>query len=744
MSEILTDKEIEFLDGFKEKKKLTNWKNEPSIQKLKEDLMNATQYHSSQVSKIDKWLDNLNIEGEAKIKCAKGRSSVQPKIIRRQAEWRYAALSEPFLSTSDLFDISPQSWEDRKAAEQNALVLNNQFQTKIDKVKFIDEFIRAAVCEGTAILRVGWEFKEKEVEVEHYKFAYEPLPEEGIQAVQAQIEELLRMRVQEPDSFRQAPPEQIEMLRLIEEEGQFAIPVVIGTEKRKETKTVVNRPTIQVCDYHSVIIDPTCEGDIGKANFIINTFQSSLAELKESNLYQNLEDLYKQDVNLLGLDDSSISSGINDTFFKDRARKKLTVYEYWGYWDIDGNGFVKPIVATWVGDTIIRMEENPFPDGELPFVIVPYLPVKNSLYGEPDGELLTDHQRIVGAVTRGVIDLLGKSANSQTAIPKGLLDSVNHKRFLNGQDYLYNPTNVHPANAIYQHQYPEIPQSALTVIQMMNMEAEALTGVKSFSTGGGITGAGLGDVAAGVRGALDAASKREMGILRRLSNGIIQVGRKIIAMNSEFLEEEEIVRVTNTEFVPIRRDDLAGNFDLKLTISTAEADNNKAQELSFMLQTMGNNLDPSMSKIILSEIAKLRQMPDLAKRIEEFEPQPSEQELQLQQLQMEKLQAEIDLLRAQAKETSTKGDVNTAKVGVEEARANVLQGDADNKTLDFVEKQQGLDVEKDVQKQIALQDNQADHDLIKQMLSDAARMAGEPGVDIPGLFPSTRDSLGGL
>lgn len=722
-------------------KKLTNWKNEPSLKKLKADLENASASHSKQVNKINTWLDYLNIEGEAKIKCAKGKSSVQPKIIRRQAEWRYAALSEPFLATPNLFDVTPVSWEDRNAARQNALVLNNQFQTKIDRVKFIDDFVRAAVCEGTAILRVGWEFKEKQVEKEVFKFEYQPLPPEAMEQVQGQVQELMRMRSEEPDSFSQAPPEMIEMLRMLEEEQQLVIPIVVGKTAKKELKTVVNKPTIQVCDYRSIIVDPTCEGDISKANFIIHTFPSSLSELKESNLYKNLDDLKTQDTNYLAMEDSYMVYGNNDSFFKDTPRKKLTVYEYWGYWDITGNGIVEPIVVTWVGNTIIRMEKNPFPDGELPFVIVPYLPVKNSLYGEPDGELLVDHQKIVGAVTRGIIDLLGKSANSQTGLPKGLLDSVNQRKFLNGQDYLYNPTNMNPQTAIFQHKYPEIPQSALTIIQMMNMEAEALTGVKSFSTGGGITGAGLGDVAAGVRGALDAASKREMGILRRMSNGIIQVGRKIIAMNAEFLEEEEVVRVTNDTFVPIRRDDLAGNFDLKLTISTAESDNSKAQELSFMLQTIGNNMNPDMTKIILGEIARLKQMPDLAKQIENFQPEPSPEEQEIQRLQIEKLQAEVDLLKAQAKEAATKGDVNTAKVDVEAARANFLQGEADNKTLDFVEREQGIDVQRDIQKQMALQDNQADIDIAKQAFADASRMAQESGINIPGIFPSNQELL---
>ncbi|MDR8444735.1 chromosome partitioning protein ParB, partial [Acinetobacter baumannii] len=84
-------------------------------------------------------------------------------------------------------------------------------------------------------------------------------------------------------------------------------------------------------------------------------------------------------------------------------------------------------------------------------------------------------------------------------------------------------------------------------------------------------------------------SKREMSILRRISAGVVRLGRKIISMNAEFLDEEQVIRITDEEFVAIKRDDLAGNFDLKLTISTAEGDEAKAQQIAFMMQTIGNN-----------------------------------------------------------------------------------------------------------------------------------------------------------
>ena len=190
-----------------------------------------------------------------------------------------------------------------------------------------------------------------------------------------------------------------------------------------------------------------------------------------------------------------------------------------------------------------------------------------------------------------------------------------------------------------------------------------------------------------------------MGILRRLASGMTQVGKKIISMNSEFLEEEEIIRITNESFVPVRKDDLQGNFDLKLSISTAEVDNAKAQELAFMLQTMGNSIDPSLSKLILVEIARLRKMPDLAHDIENFEPQPDPFQEQMKELEMQKIQAEIGLLQAEAAEKGGRSMLNEAKVPVEAARQAKLQSEADNASLNFMEQQDGTKHSRDMEKE---------------------------------------------
>ena len=353
---------------------------------------------------------------------------------------------------------------------------------------------------------------------------------------------------------------------------------------------------------------------------------------------------------------------------------------------------------------------------------------------EPDGELLEDNQKIIGAVTRGMIDLLGRSANSQQGFAKGMLDPLNRRRYDNGQDYEFNP-NQNPAHNLIEHKYPEIPQSAILMLNLQQSDAEGMTGVKAF--GNGLGSDAYGKVATGIRGVLDAASKREMAILRRLAKGMVEIAQKIMSMNAEFLSEKEVVRVTNKEYVTVKREDLKGNFDLETDISTAEVDNQQSQDLAFMLQTMGPNMEPQMSYYVMSEIARLKRMPVLAERLRTFEPKPDplterlkEAEVKAKELEAAKLQSEIDLNAAKIQQ-----------IGVE-ARQGMLDGieqETGTKHAREMDKQAGqargnqdLQITKALTEKIKDGDKRGDIEagIGFNQLSDMLRGAGNSGTSI--------------
>ncbi len=702
--------------------KLTDWSNEPSVRQLKEDLETAKQAHDSQMVRIQRWNDLTAVKGTAKPPKVKGRSSVQPKLIRRQAEWRYSALTEPFLSSKKLFSVKPVTFEDGDAARQNELVLNWQFRTKLNRVKFIDDFIRSVVDEGTGIVQVGWVRDTTMIQQEVPVFShYEMQSEEQLQSFQQALE----LRDTDPRMYdEQVDPAIKAAVDYYDESQQPTVAIQTGTEKVPVEKVLINKPTVEVLNPQNFYIDPSCNGDVEKALFAVVSFETNKAELsKNKKRYKNL-DLVNWEANT-PITNPDHESRTPDTFqFRDQLRKRVVAYEYWGFYDIRGDGRLVPIVCTWIGDVIIRMEENPFPDQKLPFVLVPYLPVKRELYGEPDAELLEDNQKILGAVFRGMIDLLGRSANGQQGFAKGMLDPLNRRRYENGQDYEFNP-NLTPQAGLIEHKYPEFPHSALQMAGLQNQEAEALTGVKAFSSG--LSGESYGDVAAGIRGALDAASKREMAILRRIAKGMIEIGQKIVSMNAVFLSKEEVIRVTNSEFVTVKREDLQGNFDLDTDISTAEVDNQKAQDLAFMLQTIGNNMDMSITLMILAEIAELKRMPELAEKLRRFKPQVTPEQQQMQALQLEEMKLKVEELRS--------------KVELNRAKAAEALASKDQKNLDYLEQETGTKHARDMQKQGAQARGNQDLQVTKALTTPTKEGEKRPDVEAAIGFNEISDRL---
>ncbi len=673
---------------------VVSWTKPPTLMDMKKDLEDARQFQQVEVGKIKNWLDHYHMTGNAKPKTKEGFSKIAPKLVRKHAEWRYSALSEPFLSTDNIFTAEPVTYEDIKASEQNMLLLNHQFNKKINKNAFIDEYVRAAVDEGTVITKTSWKYKDKQVIDKLPELTYIENP-----SFAQVISEALEVQATNPAQYEQEIPYDIKQAVIKSQE--FGVPVEAvrtgNTVEVPRTVIIANHPELEICNAENFYIDPTCNGDIDKANFATHSFESNKATLQlQPNRYFNLNNINSDSNSVLGEPDHAVSGGSADFNFKDEARKKFVVYEYWAFIDVEGDGVLVPIVAAWVGNTIVRMELNPFPDEKLPFDITQYMPVRKSVYGEPDGELLMDNQAVIGAVTRGMIDVMARGANGQVGTANGWLDAVNKKKFKEGSDYEYNPT-MNPLEGIYMHKYDDIPSSAQYMMELQNNEAQSMTGIVAFGSGG-LSGNALGDTATGVRGTLDAASKRELGILRRLAAGIVRIGIKITSMNGEFVSEVETIRVTNTQFVPVRKDELRGDFDIKLSVSTAEEDNAKAEEISFQLQTMGPNLDFNITKQLMAKQFALRKMPDLAKQILDYEPEPDPLEVAIKEAELEKLKAHTAYFLSQTNEKDAEALLDQTKVGTEIAKAANLEADTDLKSLEFVETEQGVTHERNIEK----------------------------------------------
>ena len=158
------------------------------------------------------------VRGIAAASVRHNRSSVQPRLIRKQVEWRVPSLIEPFLSTEDIYNVNPVTAEDKASALQNGLVLNNQFNTKLGKVKFITEYVRTVCMEGTVIVKTGWNYDTEVQEIEKTNFIYRVAQNE--QEAQM-VQELVDWANQDPIMFRQEVEEEVAVTVQMTQEQQL-------------------------------------------------------------------------------------------------------------------------------------------------------------------------------------------------------------------------------------------------------------------------------------------------------------------------------------------------------------------------------------------------------------------------------------------------------------------------------------------------------------------------------------------
>lgn len=699
-----------------EKVKVKINKNE-ILKNLKADFEASKRLKSRNDSKINTWRREYN--GELYGNEKKNRSKFVYRLIKKQSEWQHAGLVDPFVSTPDIIRAKPVTWEDKEVSPKIEILLNTQFCRQFDRFNFMNKAIKVLDQEGTVVIRTGWEYKEKVIKEQI--FEEQPNPEfvmlqEQAMAIQSNLEQIapmverakndLAMLEQQGLSVDQAvasgviDPQVVagtqqmmaeaanleQQLQAIQEQLQ-SIPQTIEVPRIIERlKPVCNRPTAMVCRNEDIFIDPTCQDNMDNCQFVIYRYETDMTTLKRAGVYKNLDKVSHTLRDSEYVSKTRDDEGYDSSFeFSDIARKKVVVHEYWGNYDIDGDGEAEAIVCTWVNDVIIQLRDNPFPDKQPPFIVVPFNSIPFSLYGESNAELLSDTQKIQTAIIRGLIDNMAMSNNGQKGVRNGALDEYNRVKFLNGENFEFNGT----PNDFYDGHFNEFPSSTFNMLQMLNAEAESITGVKNFYQG--MHSNSLGSTATATTAIMDSAAARRLNIVRNIAENMIKpILRKWLAYDAEFLDEETQYRITNEEFIWLKRDDLGARIDIDLAISTSEDNKATASELSFLLQTIGPSEDPNLRKMIIADICDLYKKPELAKSIREYQPQPDPLAQRLQELQIQMLEAQIENERAKGGRAEIDSRLKEAKTKTELAKAANIESNTDSTDLDYLQKFYGV------------------------------------------------------
>lgn len=699
---------------YRKHKKLTNWKNEPDVKKFQDAYKESDTVQSLLKERIDEWEQIRDGGPELDPEKFKGRSKYRSKIVRQQAEYKYSNLSDPILSDSDMFKAIPRSGNDPQKARKNSLLLNYQWQAQVKRVSFVDDFVRTLVNEGRSIVKTGWDYEASFEEVETEEPIYAS-PDEAIEILEKGIEN------------QEITPDEADAVL---NSGQL---LVIGSKKvkRKIEKVLKNQPKYTVCNNRTTRIDPNCNGYMDDASFVIDEYPITWAELKkkehrietlidfdengievkvkkEYGIYKNLNVIEHVDDNEYIADENDDESKQNYKT-QDKFKRVYRAKDYWGYCDINNDGIVVPIVATWIGETLVRLERNPFPHQKLPFSLCRYMPKVNEAWGETDAEITKDDQDIISKNMRFALDTNAKTIAGREIISDNLfLTPMDKRNYENGKTAYARP-GVDPRSAIYKETAEGIGRAPMDMISIATSNAKEMTGHLSFGASQNLGSASMD------RAALSASAKRDLSILRRIGECFADIGQKTLAMNQAFIPEEVQVRITDEYYEPVSPDDITGEYDLTVELSTPEEKLEKAEKLNMMLQTNAASMEPDESRMVRAEIARLWGLKELEyfqrtyEKEEKIDPKAQQlQEIQIQNalLEQSKLKKEIEEMDSRIHERISRTlenevDVENKKAQTRErnAKADLIEAQRDEVDQRFLDREDGKDLNREIVKE---------------------------------------------
>ena len=554
------------------------------------------------------------------------KSQIVMREIAKQIEFQKQALMEPFTSPSHPIRI--KSGKDANRSRIMQKYLTAEFTGEFDRQEFMDTLTDVMLREGTAWIRTGWKYTEEK------KINVKP---------NVTMEELLQEEV-EPEDIKQ------------NKDGTFRV-------KYESIDVIENCPTLEVCRNEHIFPDPSAR-TMDECRFIIYKKYVTISELRQAGIYdeEKIEELEGK-LNAESREDTGLGSvrdadqrdyGYDSTYQpKDTNRQKISIIEYWGYYDLDGTKIAKPIVATWAEKekTDLYIGENPYPSKNIPFNRCVYSARPFSLWGNALAYFVGDNQKVTSGIMRGILDNMSLANNGQKFVQRGALDYVNFKRLRNGEKHII----VNKPDSIADGSYNNLPPSLFTTMETVKQDTRELTG----NTGGGSQSPALKSVDEDNPQQMTMAQQRIAGTVRNLSNVIGKALKEWLTMAEVFLTNEQIYSLfSEKDAQDVLSFEEAKFTQISVKVGTEATRMARIHQINMLMQqskVLGEQTPPDTVTELTAEMFELLDKYDQAENIRAYEPPPNPMaemmqklEIEKAQLENEKLKAEIDNLRAGA------------------------------------------------------------------------------------------------
>jgi len=557
-----------------------------------------------------------------------GRSKYISKDAKKAIHWYAPNAMKPFMSTDDMVEAIPRTVDDIARAKAQATLLNFQFNNDFPRYDFLYQSIFIMAQEGTVVSRTGWDLEEESEDVPFSNISeeqYNQMIMEGAEIIGEVTQDTATAQIPSPaDPLMQYGGEQVE------------VPAYSGTVRI--TTTIKSRPTAAIRKNENFFIESTASS-IDEAEFCGEFFDETMSDLKKQDkainpngIYKNVDHIQsgetKHSTSPLGADREAElrDRGMNpDTESEDPSRKKVRVYEYYGNIDIDGDGIAEPIVCVYSGNTILRLEANPFPDKKPPYIGCPYSAKPFSFWGDAMGAFVEDTQNVKSAIMRTFIDLMANSTNGMKHYKKGTIDALNIRKLREAK--IGTAVEWKDLGGYLPEVKNDIPNSLMQMYELFSNEVENETGITKYNQG--MDAKSLNRTATGITAIMNQSQMRIWETTSRFAEMYIKpMFRKWIAYNQEFLSEEIAVRIVGDEFISISPEDIGGKLDMKINVAIAGSNEQRSQHITQLLQmsaplAQNGIVPPAHLAKLLAALEDIWGFQDLGSELRKIAEQPA-------------------------------------------------------------------------------------------------------------------------
>jgi len=540
-----------------------------------------------------------------------GRSRIKSSDTMDAIEWMMPSFMKTFAGSSSAITVSPVGTEDVMKAEKLEKLLNWQFMgRRVQGFNVLYEWIKTSLIYGTSIIKVTWKDiyvkKGFDMPVVGEAQMQDMMSSSDFIDIDGSPEDIMPGTVLSEDVLTTAQNDPIMLSKIAHVNSQsYGIqPVAVqamrvyrdvrGTKKIKS----YSGPQVEVISPEDFYMDPESRS-IEESQFVIHrvwrTF-GELRQLEQDGIYQNVDKVKdwvnknKEEYNNHEQSERYAAAGqtdpaINATDNSDQlARKKLEVFEWWGLLDLDGEGLQEPYLVVFCGESILRMEKNPYGHGQAPFeVLRPMLdPFKFTGIGMP--ELVGEFQSLKTALLRQTLDNISFQNNGMWLVNRNAGVDIN--ALLNPRPGSIVRTNI-VAGAVQAITPASLHSMPLSMIELADSMLQKRTGVTSYNQG--LDANSLNKTATGISKIMAASAQRIELIARVMAEtGIRPLYQKLLMLNQQFIDQTVVIRVFNKP-LEISPDDLAGDFDVNVDVGGAtNRDEVRSQQLMMMIQYAGN------------------------------------------------------------------------------------------------------------------------------------------------------------